>query len=303
VRRGLSLTLLAVVLCGCDSRQPRPESSATSCPPAALEVAQRFASHMRQVSVLGPDTVVARELTTAYDGLASPELLTRWQADTRHAPGRDVSNPWPARIEIRDTSMSGSACRVEGDLLYVSTSDTMTSVERRPVTLELRDDGGWRVTAFEAPAGSAPPTGRDSAPAAGGSNPAVPTPVPPRGNSDTTAQAVVRNYYAAIDARRYADAYALWSRDGAASGKSLAEFTKGFAETKSVRATVSDSIQVEGAAGSQYATVPVTVDAVLNDGATQHFTGTYTLRRAMVDGATAQQRAWHIYSARLSPSR
>jgi ornithine carbamoyltransferase len=50
---------------------------------------------------------------------------------------------------------------------------------------------------------------------------------------------------------------------------------------------------------ARYATVPVIIDAVTRDGTKQRFTGTYTLRRAMVDGATPEQRRWRIYSARL----
>ena len=58
---------------------------------------------------------------------------------------------------------------------------------------------------------------------------------------------------------------------------------------------------MEGAAGSQYATVPVVVDATLRNGTRQHFEGNYTLRRTMVDGATPEQRRWHIYSGDLKP--
>jgi hypothetical protein len=115
--------------------------------------------------------------------------------------------------------------------------------------------------------------------------------------ADSTPSDVVRRYYLAIQASRYDDAYALWSDSGRASGKSLQEFAAGFRETANVRASVGDSAHVEGAAGSQYATVPVTVDATLRSGARQHFTGTYTLRRSMVDGASAEQRQWRIYSA------
>jgi hypothetical protein len=121
--------------------------------------------------------------------------------------------------------------------------------------------------------------------------------------SDTsvTPAQLVRRYYEAIQARDYNAAYALWGQSGQASGKNRADFAAGFAQTTQVRATVSDSVQMEGAAGSQYATVPVIVDAVLRSGARQHFEGTYTLRRAMVDGATPEQRRWHIYSADLKP--
>lgn len=120
--------------------------------------------------------------------------------------------------------------------------------------------------------------------------------------ADTGASAaadVVRRYYDAIRAGAYDSAYALWEEGGKASGRTLREFAAGFAQTAGVRATVGDSVRVEGAAGSQYATVPVVIDAVLRNGRHQRFEGTYTLRRVMVPGATRAQHRWHIYSARL----
>src|SRR5678815_674165 len=42
-----------------------------------------------------------------------------------------------------------------------------------------------------------------------------------------SAVSVIRSYYEAIDERRFADAYSLWSDNGRASGKSLADFTSG----------------------------------------------------------------------------
>ena len=115
---------------------------------------------------------------------------------------------------------------------------------------------------------------------------------------DSTA-AIIRQYYSAIQSRRYDDAYVVWSDSGRASGQTPAGFAAGFAQTASVNVTVGDSVHIEGAAGSQYATVPVTVDATLLSGERQHFVGTYTLRRSLVDGASPEQRAWQIYSADL----
>jgi len=45
--------------------------------------------------------------------------------------------------------------------------------------------------------------------------------------------------------------------------------------------------------------VPVTLDATQRDGSTHHYAGSFTLRRAVVDGATDEQRAWRIASASL----
>lgn len=110
---------------------------------------------------------------------------------------------------------------------------------------------------------------------------------------------VIRRYYAAINDRNYDTAYDLWGRGGAASAQTRGQFAAGFTQTAHVMVTIVDSVRVEGAAGSQYATVPVTVDAVLQSGERQHFAGSYTLRRVMVDGAPAEARRWHIESAQL----
>lgn len=110
---------------------------------------------------------------------------------------------------------------------------------------------------------------------------------------------MVRRYYDEIEKRHYDDAYALWELSGKASRQTRAEFAAGFSQTAHVTAAVGDNTRMEGAAGSQYATVPVVVDAVLGNGTRQHFEGSYTLRRAIADGATPEQRRWHIYSANL----
>ena len=116
--------------------------------------------------------------------------------------------------------------------------------------------------------------------------------------ADSIAE-VVRRYYASIQSHRYDDAYAIWSDSGKASGQTPTSFAAGFGQTTSVRVTIGDSVHVEAAAGSQYATVPVTVDATLRSGERQHFAGSYTLRRSLVDGASPEQREWRIYSADL----
>src|SRR5689334_5621028 len=123
--------------------------------------------------------------------------------------------------------------------------------------------------------------------------------VDPQSRVDSGPAGVVRRYYAAIQSRLYSDAYALWSDSGRSSGKTAQDFAGGFSETARVSVRVADSVRIGAAAGSQYATVPVVVDATLNDGQRQRFVGSYILRRAMVDGATPEQRQWRIYSAHL----
>jgi hypothetical protein len=114
-----------------------------------------------------------------------------------------------------------------------------------------------------------------------------------------SALAVLNAYYDAINRKDYPRAYSLWGSNGEASGKTLAQFSSGFARTESVELTLGEPGAIEGAAGSRYIEIPVTMNARLSDGTNQHFSGTYTLRRSVVDGATPEQRQWRIYTAHI----
>ncbi|MBA15394.1 MAG: hypothetical protein CMN73_03460 [Sphingomonas sp.] len=117
--------------------------------------------------------------------------------------------------------------------------------------------------------------------------------------SAEAAQDAIRRYYSAINAHDYATAYATWSDNGEASGKSLDAFTRGFAQTRHTAVMFGDPGEVEGAAGSVYIELPVTIDAELNDGTRQKFTGSYTLRQVNGPNGPGPSQGWHIASASL----
>lgn len=117
------------------------------------------------------------------------------------------------------------------------------------------------------------------------------------------AVAVVQAYYAAIAAQQYPRAYALWSGGGDASGQTAQQFAGGFADTAAVSAEVGAPGRVGAAAGSRYIEIPVSITATRRDGSVHRYAGAYTLRRAVVDGATDEQRAWRIASADLREVR
>ncbi|GAA4339963.1 hypothetical protein GCM10023144_38860 [Pigmentiphaga soli] len=122
----------------------------------------------------------------------------------------------------------------------------------------------------------------------------------PAPKSAEAAAAVVERYYSAINARDYDTAWRQWGENGP-RGQTPAGFRAGFAHTRTAKVTIGKLEPGEGAAGSIYQTVPVTVDATLDDGTRQRFRGHYVLRRVNgVDGATPEQLRWHIDSARLS---
>jgi len=121
--------------------------------------------------------------------------------------------------------------------------------------------------------------------------------------SSDAAVLVLREYYAAINARDYGKAYAQWSGGGRASGQSPQQFADGYATTQGVSVVLGEPGPIEGAAGSRYVQIPATLDATQADGSIRHYTGTFTLRMTMVDGASEAQRSWHIASADLLEAR
>lgn len=134
--------------------------------------------------------------------------------------------------------------------------------------------------------------GDDMSPPSPGTDPSMsgePTP--------QDAVAVVRDYYAAINDGSYGRAYALWSDGGNASGQTPQQFADGFVETSGISVQIESPGRVDAAAGSRYIEIPVAVDATHRDGSVRRFVGTYTLRRAVADGASAEQRQWRITSA------
>jgi len=161
---------------------------------------------------------------------------------------------------------------------------------------------GMTESAAPASSGSSPTTqdgAPEAAPAASrapvsGTSGATPT--------HATPVALIRDYYAAITAHDYASAYQLWRDEGKASGKSLAAFARGFADTAETKVEFGAPSTPEGAAGSIYVTVPVTVRAMNSNGTPQRFEGQYVLHRANdVPGASRSSRDWRIHSASLKP--
>ncbi|MDQ4079683.1 MAG: hypothetical protein M3125_02920 [Gemmatimonadota bacterium] len=276
--RTLIVVAGCVLVVSCGERAPESRATPPSCDvPEVRQVVERFGERLQRVSLLAADSVVIREMRDAYAPFVTPELLSTWTSNPRRAPGRELSSPWPARIAVRSVQAADAGgCRVEGDVVYESSAPAAgDSAMRQSVTMVLREADGWRIVSY------------------------TPTSQPSASNGGTEPADVLREYYAAINAGDYRSAYALWENGGAASDQTYDEFAAGFAETRSAQVDVGTPGRVEGAAGSRYVEIPVTIRAVTKSGENQRFEGTYVLRRSVVDGAPPEQRRWHIYRATL----
>ncbi|MBX3565743.1 MAG: MliC family protein [Sphingomonas sp.] len=121
---------------------------------------------------------------------------------------------------------------------------------------------------------------------------------------DETAQGaadVVQRYYALISEKKYAEAWALWEDVGKASGMSAQAFAASFDKYATYTAQVGAPGAVDAGAGQRFVTVPVQVGGKLKTGALVSMTGSVTLHRTIVDGASAEQKSWRIRTADIKP--
>lgn len=110
---------------------------------------------------------------------------------------------------------------------------------------------------------------------------------------------LVRRYYQAIGERRFESAHALWAGQGRASGQSLDQFARGFANTASVSMDLMAPPRVSGAPGNESVEVPVAIESTQRDGSVRRLVGVYSLRRADPAGTDAGAPEWRIAAADL----
>jgi hypothetical protein len=257
---------------------PASEPGALACDAAGVrDVATRLGDRLRDVSLLAPDA--AEQIRAAYAPLVTAELLETWAADPTRAPGRSVSSPWPDRIEVTSVTAEGERCRLEGEVVSVASGPSGEPEEslRERVVLTVLPEPEPRVVGWARSA------------------------EPPGSAEDAAAAAdVIRRYFAALAARDFRRAYDFWGPGGPpGNGQRYEQFVAGFAETATVEVDVGDPGPVEAAAGSRFVAIPVTIRATTRAGERQRFVGSYTLRRSVVEGASPEQRAWHLYAARV----
>jgi hypothetical protein len=122
-----------------------PEPAAKGLAP--IDVVAEFGRRMKLVSTAAPAPAAAAAIREHYAGLAAPELLEQWASSPATAPGREVSSPWPERIEVLSSSQSGFESDVDAILVEVTSTG---EAGRRPVRLRLADhDGTWLITRWE----------------------------------------------------------------------------------------------------------------------------------------------------------
>ena len=115
---------------------------------------------------------------------------------------------------------------------------------------------------------------------------------------------VVQTYYALLGEGKYRQAWKLWDHDGQDSGMSADAFAASFARYSEYHANIGAPGWIDSGAGQRYVTVPVQVYARLKDGGKPVYEigGIALHRTGDIDGATAEQKSWHLHSVDLKPA-
>ena len=132
-----------------------------------------------------------------------------------------------------------------------------------------------------------PPEDRVILPGESNEMPAVDEP------GEDAAVAVLRDYYAAINAKDYNRAFAMWRQNP----QSPAQFAEGFANTTGVSLEIGPPGRIDAGAGQRHIDIPVRLQATQADGRVDQYAGTYVLHRSVVEGGDP---AWKISRAQLT---
>lgn len=143
------LVTLALAACG------PGEDELASNRAAAIEVVEGLGTRLVHVSKLAPPDSVERQIRDQYGPYVTTLLLGGWLSDPASAPGREVSSPWPARIEVREATPVGStAVNILAEVVYITQVDAEPLL-RQPVRIRVvrGEDGAWRVSEWTAAPG------------------------------------------------------------------------------------------------------------------------------------------------------
>lgn len=111
----------------------------------------------------------------------------------------------------------------------------------------------------------------------------------------SNAAMVMASWANALNRQEYVRVYSYW-QVGAAGLASFEEFAAGYAETESVK-LMTGRVSYEGAAGSHFEVIPVTVEVRTTSSANQLFVGCYVLRRSGPGAEVAGAQPLGIMSA------
>lgn len=135
----------------------RPGAGTTRIVGAALEaedsvrqVVERMGRQLASVSLQAPSQDLRESIRDRYAPLVTSALLETWLANPAAAPGREVSSPWPDRIDVtRVEQVAADRYQVTGALVFATSTGGVRAGDGEGVTAEVtRTRDGWRISGW-----------------------------------------------------------------------------------------------------------------------------------------------------------
>ncbi|MEC1716257.1 hypothetical protein [Schinkia azotoformans] len=114
-----------------------------------INLVEEFGQTLQLVSILAPEDILKEAIKEKYSNFITSSLLSKWLSDPESAPGREVSSPWPDRIEISSIEKSSeNTYEVRGKIIEITSVELEQggSAAERPITLTIRKvDNRWLI--------------------------------------------------------------------------------------------------------------------------------------------------------------
>ena len=148
------ILLLCTALFGCvNGANEAPLNALLDNEAAVISLVKDFGERLEKVALLAPADIVKKSLQENYGDLVTPLLLAKWISDPQNAPGRNVSSPWPDRIEILGVEkLSEKAYRIKGEIIEITSVEKESGgvAAKRPVTIETEKiEKRWLISAVQ----------------------------------------------------------------------------------------------------------------------------------------------------------
>ncbi|MGI2293757.1 M56 family metallopeptidase [Paenibacillus sp. GXUN7292] len=112
-------------------------------------VVEGFGQSLKQVRIA---TVPAEQTEALMDQFYAPyvtaEQMAKWKQNMELVPGRELSSPWPERIDIDSIAIEGEdSCLVKGNIIGMASTGEAGKIEVELTV--VRENGQWKINSFE----------------------------------------------------------------------------------------------------------------------------------------------------------
>lgn len=142
----ISIMVISAITLGvisCTNKKQDNDSAVQS--DSVRKIVVNFGETLKKVSLLSP--AFKKQMRQHYAAYVTEELLSKWMAHPKRAPGRLTSSPWPERIDIAEVKrINAQQYIVNGQIILLTSVEKTSEADDRagskPIKLAVEKIGG-----------------------------------------------------------------------------------------------------------------------------------------------------------------